>query len=274
MAKADPIFLTIEDVLQIHETLVAEFSKCGDPISPPGVKNIGLLESAVGRQWTGNGLTLKYPDPISNAATLLYGICCDHPFHNGNKRTALVCMLAHLEKNKLTVFDTSQDELYSLMIRVADHSIAIKQDPRRKRPATRPSPDKEVEAIDDWIRRRASKVTRGERQITYKELRRILESFDYSLKNPKKNLIDIIRYEKTTKGLFHKRTETIEKHIGAIDFPGDNLFVSMKVLKLTRKICKLTEEDGVDSTAFYDEAAVVDSFVNRYRTILRKLART
>jgi prophage maintenance system killer protein len=100
--------LTAEDVLTIHEYLINDFAATSDPISPPGVRSVALLESAVGRQHTGTGSTLKYPDPIDNAATLLYGVCLDHPFHNGNKRTALVAMLVHLDKNHLCLFNTSQ----------------------------------------------------------------------------------------------------------------------------------------------------------------------
>jgi len=76
---------------------VADFAGTGDPIAPPGVRSMTLLESAVSRQHTALGGRLKYADPVSSAATLLYGICSDHPFHNGNKRTALVAMLVHLD---------------------------------------------------------------------------------------------------------------------------------------------------------------------------------
>jgi hypothetical protein len=50
--------------------------------------------------------------------------------------------------------------------------------------------------------------------------------------------------------------------------------VSVKDLKRLRQMCKLTEADGVDTDAFYSDTAVVDAFVNRYRTVLRRLART
>jgi len=68
---------------------------------------MSLLASAVARQESGYGNTLKYHEPIINAATLLYGICNDHPFHNGNKRTALVCALAHLDRNRQILKTTS-----------------------------------------------------------------------------------------------------------------------------------------------------------------------
>src|SRR5258708_5585031 len=104
--------LTCDDVLQIHEALCADFAESGDPIAPNGVKSQPLLESAVGRQDTGAWRTRKHPDAIANAATLTYGLCNDHPFHNGNKRTALVSMLAHLDRNHLTLVNTRQEHLF------------------------------------------------------------------------------------------------------------------------------------------------------------------
>jgi death-on-curing protein len=95
--------LTADEVLRIHHILCRDFAASEDPIGYGGLKSRSLLESAVSRQHSGFGLFRKYKDPIPNAATLGFGICCDHPFHNGNKRTALVSMLAHLDKNHLAL---------------------------------------------------------------------------------------------------------------------------------------------------------------------------
>ena len=72
--SAIPEMLTAADVVQIHEQLTVDFGLSPDPISPPGVKSEHLLESALSRQLTGHGETLKYHAPVYNAATLLYGI--------------------------------------------------------------------------------------------------------------------------------------------------------------------------------------------------------
>jgi death-on-curing protein len=64
------VTLTPEDVLQIHEVLVADFAQASDPISPPGVRDLGLLESAVARQHVSFGSIEKYRSPIERAATL------------------------------------------------------------------------------------------------------------------------------------------------------------------------------------------------------------
>lgn len=264
--------LSVEDVLQIHEILVADFQESGDPISPPGVRSVSLLQSAVGRQTTGIGSVLKYPDPIFNAATLLYGLCNDHPFHNGNKRTALVAALVHLDRNKYTLYDTSQRELYDLMLRVASHTIAGQPDKRASVPKQYDA-DEEVERLGRWLKDRANRIQRGEKQITYREMRRILGRFGFHLVNPKKNSIDVVRFVEEGKGLLKRKKVTVQKHVGNIGWPGENVQMSIGSIKNVRKLCHLCEEDGIDSDAFYSDTAVIDSFVNRYRSVLRRLAR-
>lgn len=266
--------LTTDEVLKIHEALVRDFTDTGDPISPPGMRDMDLLESAVARQLVGHGRELKYSTPIQNAATLLYGLCCDHPFYNGNKRTALVAMLVHLDKNRLTLFHTTQDDLYELMIRVAEHSLEAKGSKRSRAKHTlgRPSADEEVEAVANWLSERADRIRRGEKFITYRELRRILVNFGYALENPHNNSIDVVRLETIRKG-FLRRPVEVKKRIGNISWPGEHRDVGIKEIKRVRGICRLREEDGVDSDAFYNYTFVVDAFVNKYRRVLRRLAR-
>jgi len=261
--------LTTEDLTTIHERLGEDFASTRDPISPPGVRSIALLESAVGRQHTGLGGTLKYPRPIENAATLAYGICCDHAFHNGNKRTALVAMLVHLDRNKLSLFDVGQKELFDMIIAVASHSFDYK---RKRKGSGRPNPDDEVRAIAQWLSDSADKVVRGEKPITYRQLRKILEAFDYGLGDTNGNYIDVVKNEVRAKGFFRREKVMVKKHITSIPYPGETKEVAMRVIKDVRRICKLREEDGVDSSSFYDQTVVMDAFINRYRKILTRLA--
>jgi len=264
--------LSVDDICRIHDALAEEFANTGNPIFPPGVKSENLLASAVFRQHTGSDGRWKYPNPIDNAATLAYGICCDHPFHNGNKRTALVAMLVHLDKNKLTLFDVSQADLYKMILAVAEHTIAADRKRVRSTRSGRPNADDEVLAIAAWIKQRAKPITRGEKQITYRQLRHILQKFRYGLESPKNNAIEIVRYVEERRGFLRPSTYNVAKHIGSIPYPGDSQFVALKYLKYVRQVCSLREEDGVDSEAFYSEGDIVDAFINRYRTILRKLA--
>jgi death on curing protein len=266
--------LSAEDILRIHEILAADFARDGDPMAPSGIRSLPLLESAVYRQHVGLGSTLKYPEPVSNAATLAFGICCDHPFYNGNKRTALVAMLVHLDRNRLCLYDTSKSELYQFMLAIADHSIGTRLDPRRPDKHPQPLPvDGQVAAAQEWLQKRVEKVRRGERPVTYRQLRQILMRFGYELENPHSNRVDVVKVEHLPASLLRK-PRTVRRRIGFIGYRDEGTEVSMKDLKQARRICKLTEDDGVDADAFYNHEAVVDAFVNRYRTVLRRLAKT
>lgn len=270
-----PETLTTSEVLRIHDILVDEFARDNDPISPPGLKSRDLLESAVSRQHTGLGRQLKYSDPVDNAATLTYGVCSDHPFHNGNKRTAVVAMLVHLDKNRLTLFGANQNDIYQMILSVAAHTITDRRQPRRRKlsKALRPDPDAEVAAISEWLHQRAKRLRRGEKEITYRELRKILQRFGYDLVDPKGNSIDIVRHVEEHKGLLGRKKIVVAKHVGNIPFPGDTRIAGMRHIKYVRELCNLREEDGVDTESFYNEGAVIDGFVNKYRTVLRRLAR-
>src|ERR1051326_8222909 len=115
--------VTVESVLAIHDHLVAEFESTSDPISPPGLRSRALLESAVARQFTGFQGVYKYETPLACTASLMFGICNNHPFHNGNKRIALVTGLLHMDSNGFVLHRTNRDQLYDLMIRIASHAM-------------------------------------------------------------------------------------------------------------------------------------------------------
>jgi death-on-curing protein len=266
--------LSADEVLLIHNRLVADFAASDDPISPPGLRNRHLLESAVARQDVSNGSILKYPSIHESAATLLYGLTSNHPFHNGNKRTALVSMLVHLDRNRHTLHGVRQAEIFQFMINVADHRLdGGGREARGRSARPRLSPDEEVASIARWIRNHLYRFQRGERQITFRQLRQILNSFGFDLVNPKGNSIDLIKRVEKTIGIFRPKKVVENKHLAGIGYPGETRFVPLGVLKKIRNICNLTEERGIDSAAFYDAEEEVDNFINDYRKALRRLGR-
>ena len=97
--KTDIQWLDRHDVIAIHEDLARDFKRANDPISPAGVRDQHMLESACFHPQTASFSSLKYPTVESAAAALLYALVKNHAFHNGNKRTALVSMLAFLDVN-------------------------------------------------------------------------------------------------------------------------------------------------------------------------------
>jgi death-on-curing family protein len=267
--------LSVEDVLHIHRRVCEDFAETDDPVGFGGPRDGGaLLESAVSRQHTGFGDKLKYPDPYTNAATLTFGLCCGHPFNNGNKRTALVAMLAHLDANSHAVFGLNQKELYSMIKAVATHELGLRPPPRRRKNAeyTPREMDKEVGEIAKWLEAQARKIKRGEQRITYKQLKQILDSHGYKLRKPKGNSIGIYREVTVRKPPLLKKV-TMLQHVHTIGWPGERKIVPVKEIKAVRRHCNLDETKGSDANTFYAGADKIEPFINEYRTVLSRLSK-
>lgn len=88
------------DVLRAHYLICDFFTEEGSGLFQPGPRDLGLLESAVGRQQaTFFGVT-KWQTEFQKIASLFYGLVKDHPFHDANKRTAFLVALYALHLNK------------------------------------------------------------------------------------------------------------------------------------------------------------------------------
>jgi prophage maintenance system killer protein len=277
--------LTKEDVLKIYLALVTHGADAGEPIVPSGVREIALLESALSRQHTGLGGTLKYPEPRDNAATLLYGICMDHPFFNGNKRTAFVASLVHLDRNGYIPQDVSEREFYNMLISLADHRLTSGVSAPRggKTPLfsaqapQRLSADEEVKAVGDWLKRRTRRVDKNEHPLTFRQLRRIISRFGCRFGEPHGNFVDLYLDEEYLEtgflGLGKPRRKVRQSKVTQLSYAGEGAFVPINTIKMVRKHCHLLAENGIDSRAFYDEEATVDYFLNQYRNLLKRLAK-
>ncbi len=93
-----------------------------------------LLESAVARPQ--NALAYEGADLIAQAATLIWGLVRNHPFSDGNKRTALVCMLAFFDIND-RLLEMSEDEKFELVIGIANGAFTVDQTAEALRPRMR-----------------------------------------------------------------------------------------------------------------------------------------
>ena len=111
--SAPPVFLTVEHVLTIHQRVIAEFG--GDP----AVRDQGLLESAVAMPSAQYGGEFLHADLPAMAAAYLFHLCRNHPFADGNKRTALVAAEVFLVLNGWQIQATSR-ALERLTFRIAE----------------------------------------------------------------------------------------------------------------------------------------------------------
>lgn len=110
------IILTKEEVLRLHEKLL---EKTG---GLPGVRDMGMLESAVLNCMQTFNETDLYPTVLEKSARTAFSICKNHPFNDGNKRTAILTMLVILKLNSINL-TYSQKELIDLGLGIADGSV-------------------------------------------------------------------------------------------------------------------------------------------------------
>ena len=85
--------LTVDIVREIHTEAIAKFGGLD------GVREIGLLESAVAAPQASYGGKSPYTDLAEVAAAYLFYLCRNHPFIDGNKRAALGACIVFLRLN-------------------------------------------------------------------------------------------------------------------------------------------------------------------------------
>ena len=107
-----------ETVIALHDALV---DKTG---GSEGVRDMGLLESAVNAPFQSFGGYDVYPDIEHKAARLTYGLVQNHAFIDSNKRIAAHVMLVYLKVNGVTLTYT-QEELQDIFLGLAASEVTF-----------------------------------------------------------------------------------------------------------------------------------------------------
>ena len=107
-----PDFLTLEEVLEIHDDQINRYGGAS------GIRDLGLLESALAQPQTIFGRVFLHSDLFEMAAAYFFHIIQNHPFMDGNKRVGAVAALVFLEINNKAV-NMTNDELESQVLSVA-----------------------------------------------------------------------------------------------------------------------------------------------------------
>lgn len=105
--------LTTDEVIRLHEKLLSATGGI------PGLRDQGLLESAVWSTDAAFGNVERYPSIEEKAARLSYALISNHAFVDGNKRVGILAMLATLDLNDVAL-QYSQTELIELGLAVAN----------------------------------------------------------------------------------------------------------------------------------------------------------
>ncbi|WP_164515453.1 type II toxin-antitoxin system death-on-curing family toxin [Microbacterium sp. 10M-3C3] len=266
--RDDMRYLSADEIEQIHHQIAQDFRDTADPIAPAGVRSRELLESAAGRPGTGLGGYRKYPTIEMAAAALVHSVIHNHPFYNGNKRTALVSMLSFMDENGL-VLTSSQDELFRWTVRVAGHKLGADK-------YTGDKSDVELQLMAQWLLQHSRAIEAGERVITFAELRRRLATFDCSVhitSNRGGRAIVERQVAVTQRSLLGSRRKVETRRVN-LPYGGEGRQVARNRIKELRRELQLSDEFGIDSAAFYGlDKRPIDAFIAEYRKTLRRLAR-
>lgn len=127
----DHNYLTVIEVLAIHAIVIDQFG------GTEGVRDMGALEAAVFRPQTG-----YYEDPIAEAAALIESLIQNHPFLDGNKRTAVAAADVHLRLHGMELGGDSMDHYRFLIDQIESGEL-------------------DRRTLEDWIRQNVESNTFG-----------------------------------------------------------------------------------------------------------------
>jgi len=101
----EPRWVRLDAVLEMHEEQLAQHG------GPGGVRDLGLLESALARAKNLFAYSETQPSLCRLAAAYAKGIVANHPFVDGNKRTALVASFTFLGLNGLRLTASKEERV-------------------------------------------------------------------------------------------------------------------------------------------------------------------
>jgi death on curing protein len=110
--------LSLEHLLEIHAIVIQE-TGCS-----AGLRDLGRLESVIATQSQNVFGEELYPTAPDKAAALTRGIIADHPFVDGNKRTAMLAGLSYVKLNGLK-FKAQAGEIEDFAVRVAVDHLSV-----------------------------------------------------------------------------------------------------------------------------------------------------
>ncbi len=109
---SQPWFLDIDHTLRLHRSLIDTYG------GVDGIRDVGLLHSALAMPQASFGGEFLHKDLFEMAAAYLYHLVQNHPFLDGNKRTGAAAAIIFLAVNDIEL-QASEESLVDLVLRVA-----------------------------------------------------------------------------------------------------------------------------------------------------------
>jgi death on curing protein len=112
------VWVPLDAVLAVHDEQISEHGGIG------GVRDLAVVESALARPR--NLFAYRNSDAAAPAAAYVFGLCGNHGFFDGNKRTAWVVAETFLDLNGYVV-EATDEAVVSTMLAVASGVMTEKQ---------------------------------------------------------------------------------------------------------------------------------------------------
>jgi len=116
----EPVWVQQRVVIAAHEESLAEHG------GPSGIRDVGMLESALARPKNLFAYSETKPSLEQMAAAYAFGITANHPFVDGNKRTAFIASITFLRLNGIRI-SADKAETYLTFYGLAEGSITEEQ---------------------------------------------------------------------------------------------------------------------------------------------------
>jgi death-on-curing protein len=113
----EPIWIGVLETLVLHDLQLVAFGGAA------GIRDHGLLESALARPRNLLAYRRRKPSLARLAAAYAFGIINNHPFIDGNKRTALVVAFSFLEVNGIEI-NASEEDAYRVFMDLASGRVS------------------------------------------------------------------------------------------------------------------------------------------------------
>ena len=114
------IALSNEQVTRLHSKLLEATGGLD------GIRDEGLLDSALHNPFQTFGGVELFPSTAAKIARTAYGLVCNHPFVDGNKRIGMFVMLALLELNRIEA-EFTDDDIVRVGLSLANGEMDDKQ---------------------------------------------------------------------------------------------------------------------------------------------------
>lgn len=116
----DVVYITLDEVLAIHDDMVERYG------GSFGIRDLGLIQSAIARPQATFGGQDLYPTMIDKASALFHSLIFNHAFTDGNKRTSLTSTARFLHLNGYEL-KADKEELINFPLKIENKHLDISE---------------------------------------------------------------------------------------------------------------------------------------------------